>query len=158
MKFIFLLFSHGAVLGIGFALGVYFLPILTAPKSANLSQIEQVVSNPVYKAEFKKGQRGNDFFHWGEGQLVITNNEIVLKGKVAPGPDYKIYLTKKFVEHEDEYLPIKQNALYVADLKVFENFIVPLDKKINFLNKFFQNHLLFFEVEMLNQPFQLIFF
>ncbi|WP_440694552.1 DM13 domain-containing protein [Candidatus Pelagibacter sp. HIMB109] len=132
MKFIFLLFSHGAVLGIGFALGVYFLPILTAPKSANLSQIEQVVSNPVYKAEFKKGQRGNDFFHWGEGQLVITNNEIALKGKVAPGPDYKIYLTKKFVEHEDEFLPIKQNALYVADLKVFENFIVPLDKKINF--------------------------
>lgn len=132
MKFIFLLFSHGAVLGIGFALGVYFLPILTAPKSANLSQIEQVVANPVYKAEFKKGQRGNDFFHWGEGQLVITNNEIALKGKVAPGPDYKIYLTKKFVEHEDEFLPIKQNALYVADLKVFENFIVPLDKKINF--------------------------
>lgn len=132
MKFIFLLFSHGAVLGIGFALGIYFLPILTAPKSANLSQIEQVVSNPVYKAEFKKGQRGNDFFHWGEGQLVITNNEIALKGKVAPGPDYKIYLTKKFVEHEDEFLPIKQNALYVADLKVFENFIVPLDKKINF--------------------------
>ena len=42
MKFIFLLFSHGAVLGIGFALGVYFLPILTAPKSANLSRIEQV--------------------------------------------------------------------------------------------------------------------
>jgi len=91
-----------------------------------------VVSNLVYKAEFKKGQRGNDFFHWGEGQLVITNNEIALKGKVAPGPDYKIYLTKKFVEHEDEFLPIKQNALYVADLKVFENFIVPLDKKINF--------------------------
>lgn len=132
MRTLFLIFSHGAVLGIGFALGVYFLPILTAPKSANLSQIEQVVANPVYKAEFKKGQRGNDFFHWGEGQLVITNNEIALKGKVAPGPDYKIYLTKKFVEHEDEFLPIKQNALYVADLKVFENFIVPLDKKINF--------------------------
>ena len=132
MRILFLIFSHGAVLGIGFALGVYFLPILTAPKSANLSQIEQVVANPVYKAEFKKGQRGNDFFHWGEGQLVITNNEIALKGKVAPGPDYKIYLTKKFVEHEDEFLPIKQNALYVADLKVFENFIVPLDKKINF--------------------------
>ena len=132
MRILFLIFSHGAVLGIGFALGVYFLPILTAPKSANLSQIEQVVSNPVYKAEFKKGQRGNDFFHWGEGQLVITNNEIALKGKVAPGPDYKIYLTKKFVEHEDEFLPIKQNALYVADLKVFENFIVPLDKNVNF--------------------------
>ena len=132
MRILFLIFSHGAVLAVGFALGIYFLPILTAPKSANLSQIEQVVSNPVYKAEFKKGQRGNDFFHWGEGQLVITNNEIALKGKVAPGPDYKIYLTKKFVEHEDEFLPIKQNALYVADLKVFENFIVPLDKKINF--------------------------
>ena len=132
MRILFLIFSHGAVLGIGFALGVYFLPILTAPKSANLSQIEQIVANPVYIAEFKKGQRGNDFFHWGEGQLVITNNEIALKGKVAPGPDYKIYLTKKFVEHEDEFLPIKQNALYVADLKVFENFIVPLDKKINF--------------------------
>jgi len=36
---------------------------------------------------------------------------IVHEGKLAPGPDYKLYLTKEFVEHEDEFLPIKDASL-----------------------------------------------
>lgn len=132
MRYLFLIGSHGAFLAVGFALGIYLLPILTAPKPADQAQIETVATNLVYKTEFKKGQRGNDLFHWGEGELIIAEDQIALKGKLAPGPDYKMYLVKKFVEHEDEFLPIKKNALYVADVKTFENFIIPLSKKINF--------------------------
>jgi len=134
MKFILLFFSHGAFLAIGFALGIYLLPILTAPKSADIEQIEKLSSKLIYQTEFKKGQRGNDFLHWGEGKVMITNTEIIFKGKIAPGPDYKIYLTKKYVEHEDEFLPIKSEALFVSDLKNFENFIIPINSNVNFNN------------------------
>ena len=134
MKFILLFFSHGAFLAIGFALGIYLLPILTAPKSADIEQIEKLRSKLIYQTEFKKGQSGNDFLHWGEGKVMITNTEIVFKGKIAPGPDYKIYLTKKYVEHEDEFLPIKSEALFVSDLKNFENFIIPINSNVNFNN------------------------
>ena len=132
MRYLFLAGSHGAFLAIGFALGIYLLPILTAPKAPTKVEVETIAVDPVYKTEFKKGQRGNDLFHWGEGELIITDTQIALNGKLAPGPDYKMYLTKKFVEHEDEFLPIKEEALYVADVKTFENFIIPVSKNINF--------------------------
>ena len=64
--------------------------------------------------------------------MMITNSEIVFEGKIAPGPDYKIYLTKKYIEHEDEFLPIKNEAVFVSDLKNFENFIIPINSNINF--------------------------
>ena len=132
MKYIILFFSHSSVLAIGFVLGIYLLPILTAPKSADIKEIEKLSSDVIYKTEFKKGQRGNDFLHWGEGKVMITSSEIVFEGKIAPGPDYKIYLTKKYVEHEDEFLPIKNEAVFVSDLKNFENFIIPINSNINF--------------------------
>ena len=111
MKYLIFFFSHSAILAIGFALGIYLLPIITAPKSVDINEIEKLSSNVIYQTEFKKGQRGNDFLHWGEGKVMITNSEIIFKGKIAPGPDYKIYLTKKYVEHEDEFLPIKTISL-----------------------------------------------
>jgi hypothetical protein len=132
MKYLIFFFSHSAILAIGFALGIYLLPIITAPKPAAISEIEKLSSNVIYQTEFKKGQRGNDFLHWGEGKVMITNSEIIFKGKIAPGPDYKIYLTKKYVEHEDEFLPIKSKAVFISDLKNFENFIIPINSNINF--------------------------
>ena len=132
MKYILLFFSHGSVLGIGFILGIYLLPILTAPKSVDIQEIEKLASKVIYQTEFKKGQRGNDFLHWGQGIIKITSSEIIFKGKIAPGPDYKIYLTKEYVEHENEFLPIKNEALFISDLKTFQNFIIPINHKINF--------------------------
>ena len=69
MKYIVLFFSHSIILAIGFVLGIYLLPILTAPKSADIKEIEKLSSDVIYKTEFKKGQRGNDFLHWGEGRV-----------------------------------------------------------------------------------------
>ena len=57
MKYIVLFFSHSIILAIGFVLGIYLLPILTAPKS-DIKEIEKLSSDVIYKTEFKKGQRG----------------------------------------------------------------------------------------------------
>jgi hypothetical protein len=54
-----------------------------------------------------------------------------VNGSIAPGPDYKLYLTNQFVEHEDEFLPIKSEAKYVAEVKTFKNFVINIPSDIN---------------------------
>ena len=124
-------FSHLFVLTVGFGLGVYFLPILTAPKSLEISKIDNLQKEALYKTEFVKDLRGSDLLHWGEAEVTISNNIITVKGSIAPGPDYKLYLTNQFVEHEDEFLPIKSEAKYVAEVKTFKNFVINISSDIN---------------------------
>ena len=126
-----ILFSYIVTLLIGFGLGIYFLPIITAEKPNTFQEINKVQKKALYKSKFSKGQRGNDFLHWGEGNVSISNSLISLDGKIAPGPDYKVYLLNKYVEHEDEFLPIKSEAKFVANLNTFENFIVKVPSYIN---------------------------
>ena len=56
--------------------------------------------------------------------MSLTASQIVHEGRLAPGPDYKIYLVDQFVEHEEEFLPVKAQALLVGDVKTFDGFIV----------------------------------
>jgi len=75
--------------------------------------------------------KGSDPWHWGEAKVTISKNKITVNGSIAPGPDYKLYLLNDFVEHEDEFLPIKEEAQYVAEVKSFENFVVDVPSNIN---------------------------
>ena len=136
MKKIIIISTYLITLMFGFGLGVYFLPIIIAEKSQSIQEIENIKKQATYETEFKRGQRGNDFFHWGEGKVYISNQYISLKGQIAPGPDYKIYLLKNFVEHEDEFIPVKSDAKFVSDLKLFKNFVikVPVDVKVSDYN------------------------
>ena len=47
-------FSHLFVLTVGFGLGVYFLPILTAPKSLEISKIDEFQKEALYKQNLLK--------------------------------------------------------------------------------------------------------
>jgi hypothetical protein len=49
---------------------------------------------------------------------------ISLQGRIAPGPDYKLYLSPQFVETEGDFLRLKPQMVRVGDVKTFENFIV----------------------------------
>lgn len=131
LRFITLLFTHGAALAIGFALGIYLLPILIAPDAPDTAMLEQKAESALYSAEFSRDLRGSDFLHWGEGTVSVTPTQIVHKGSMAPGPDYKIYLVTEFVEHEDEFLPLKDSALNVGDVKTFEGFLADLPADVN---------------------------
>ena len=135
-KILILLFTHSFVLTIGFGLGVYFLPILTAPKSIEISKINEYENKSLYQTEFVKDLRGSDPFHWGEAKVTISDKKITVNGSIAPGPDYKLYLTSEFTQHEDEFLPIKEMAQYVAEVKSFENFVinVPSDVDVSKFN------------------------
>ena len=132
MKKIFLLLAtHSFVLIFGFALGIYLLPILTAPESVEISKINEYEKKSLYQTEFIRDLKGSDPWHWGEAKVTISNKKITVNGSIAPGPDYKLYLLNSFVEHEDEFLPIKEDAQYVAEVKSFENFVVDVPSGIN---------------------------
>ena len=130
-KKVILLFTHTIVLIMGFGLGVYFLPILTAPKSLDVSTINKYEQKASYQTEFVKELKGSDFLHWGEAKVTISDDKVTVNGSIAPGPDYKLYLINQFVEHEDEFLPIKSEAKYVAEVKTFKNFVINIPSDIN---------------------------
>ncbi|AEV34565.1 Phenylalanyl-tRNA synthetase beta subunit [Pseudovibrio sp. FO-BEG1] len=119
------------MLAVGFALGVYFLPILTAPDSPETAVLEQKAQNAQYTAEFNRDQRGNDFLHWGEGKVSVSPTMIVHQGRLAPGPDYKVYLVPEFVEHEDEFLPVKDNSVLIGDVKTFDGFLLDVPEGVD---------------------------
>ena len=124
MKALRLTATHSVALLIGFGLGVYLLPILTAPPSPDQAVLEEMAKNALYRAELSRGLRGSDLLHWGEGLISLSRSEIVHEGQLAPGPDYKLYLVREFVEHEDEFLPVKDEAQLIGDVKTFNGFLL----------------------------------
>jgi hypothetical protein len=130
-KIILLISSYIIVFVLGFGLGIYLLPILTSPKSVNIDKIIKLEKNALYKTIFVRDLKGSDLFHWGEADVSVSKNEIIVNGSIAPGPDYKLYLTKEFVEQEEEFLSIKDNSRYVAEVKTFKNFVITVSEDID---------------------------
>jgi len=118
--------THAAVLGAGFALGIYALPILTAPEAPSAGAVQAAAGGAEFKGEFRRDLKDSDFLHWGEGTVTVGRSAIALMGRIAPGPDYKLYLSPEFVETEADFARLKGRMARVGDVKTFENFIVPV--------------------------------
>lgn len=117
-----MLVTHLAVFGAGTGLGIYILPILTAETNATAPEIQAVKQSAKYTGEFSRNQKGSDAVHWAEGKLYVSEHEIAFEGEIAPGPDYKIYLTKTQADDKESFLKIKDDAKLIGDLKNFGNF------------------------------------
>lgn len=124
MKKIVLFTSHLIAGLIGFGAGVYVLPILTAPPAPSANEVSVESDKAAFKGQFRRDLKGSDFLHWGEGTVSVGANVITLMGRLAPGPDYKLYLSPEFVETEEDFLRLKPGMVRVGDVKTFENFIV----------------------------------
>ena len=44
--------THGAMLGIGFLIGIYVLPILTAPKGPDAAALQATTTGALYTGRF----------------------------------------------------------------------------------------------------------
>ncbi len=126
-----LIVTHCVVGVVGFGAGIYVLPILTAPPSPSESEINAMSSQARYTAEFKRELKDSDTLHWGEGKVAIGSQSITLMGKLAPGPDYKLYLSPEFVETEADFNRLKSSMVRVGDIKTFENFVVNLPTDVD---------------------------
>jgi hypothetical protein len=123
-KFIRFLITHGFALVLGIALGIYLLPILVAPEGPSDAEVSS-------SAQFRKDLPGSDFLHWGEGTISISAKQIGFMGSLAPGPDYRLYLTRNLVLTEREFLNVKNESVVVGEVKTFSNFILPMPDSIN---------------------------
>ncbi len=130
-KLILLAVSHSLFAFTGFAAGVYTLPILTAPDGPSAADMAAASEQAEFKGQFRRDLEGSDFLHWGEGTLWVGRNFISLQGKIAPGPDYKLYLSPEFVETEADFEQLKPRMVQVGNVKTFENFIVPIPESID---------------------------
>jgi Electron transfer DM13 len=131
MKTLLLIVSHVLALAIGFAAGIYVLPILTAPKGPSAAEVRSAAGAAEYTGRLKRNLKGSDLLHWGEGTVSVSREAIALMGKVAPGPDYKLYLAPAFVDTKEGFLALKARSVRVGDVKTFENFIVPVPQSID---------------------------
>jgi hypothetical protein len=130
-RFLVLAVTHGSALVIGFALGIYLLPILTAPAAPTTEEVAGATRDAQFHGEFRRDLKDSDFLHWGEGKVSVSRNAIALSGKVAPGPDYKLYLSPEFVETEADFMRLKPKMARVGEVKTFENFVVPVPATID---------------------------
>lgn len=132
IKFVLLLILSHAVVGVaGFAAGLYALPILIAPPAPTVDEVSAIASDAIYSAEFRRDLEDSDAFHWGEGEVSIAPGSISLMGMLAPGPDYKLYLSPEFVETEAEFNRLKSRMVLVGDVKTFDNFLVKVPSEID---------------------------
>lgn len=124
MKKLVLLGTHLLALAAGFALGIYALPILIAPAAPAAADLAAQVSTASYKGTFRRDLKDSDALHWGESVVTVAADRIGLTGRLAPGPDYKLYLSPEFVETEADFMRLRTSMVRVADVKTFENFLV----------------------------------
>ncbi|WP_439141455.1 DM13 domain-containing protein [Planktotalea sp.] len=123
--------THAIAVAIGFALGVYLLPILTAPSSPDAAMLEEKAQSALFTAELTRDLKGSDFLHWGEGTISVSAGEIVHEGKLAPGPDYMVYLTNEFVEDEAGFEAIKDQARLIGPVKTFSGFLLNVPEGVD---------------------------
>jgi hypothetical protein len=130
-KLILLAVSHIFIAVAGFAAGVYTLPILMAPDAPSAAEVDAATGKAEFQGSFRRDLEGSDFLHWGEGTILVGREFISLKGKIAPGPAYKLYLSPQFVETETEFGRLKPMMVRVGDINTFKNFIVTVPDNID---------------------------
>ncbi len=123
--------TYAVVLAIGFGAGIYLLPILTAPTAPSADDVTAQAGGALFNGEFRRDLKDSDLLHWGEGAVSIGRRSITLMGRIAPGPDYKLYLSPEFVETEADFLRLKPRMVRVGDVKTFDNFIVPVPESVD---------------------------
>ncbi|MEL6913752.1 MAG: DM13 domain-containing protein [Pseudomonadota bacterium] len=130
-RFIGFLITHGIALALGVAIGIYTLPILTAPPSPDADTLAAMADAAIFEAPIAEDLPGNDLLHWGRGTISITPTQIIHEGELAPGPDYRVYLVPEFVQHEDDFERVKTASLEVGPVNTFGGFVLDLPAGTN---------------------------
>lgn len=95
-----------------------------------MEEIKAATTQVMFTGHFKRDLKDSDALHWGEGVVSIAPTAISFVGKLAPGPDYKLYLSPEFVETEADFNRLKTSMVRVGDVKTFENFLVALPSAV----------------------------
>jgi len=131
MRTLLLVASHIIAAAVGFVLGIYLLPILIAPPAPSSTEIAAQAASAQYSGKFRRDLMDSDALHWGEGTVSISAKTVAFEGTLAPGPDYKLYLSPEFVETEADFQRLKPSMVRVGEIKTFKNFVLPLPESVD---------------------------
>ena len=123
--------THSITLCIGFIIGIYSLPIMVAPDKPSNDEFIEAINGAQFDAVFVKDLQGSNILHWAKGQISFSSTKIAFRGKISPGPDYKLYLTKKFVQTKTDFLKIKTQSIVIGEIKSFNGFIISIKNEID---------------------------
>lgn len=123
--------THVLTLAAGFGSGVYLLPILTAPDGPSASSVAEAMANSTHEARFRRDLKGSDAVHWADGKVSVSHSRIAFDGRMAPGPDYKVYLSREYVDTRGDFLRIKQDATLIGDVKTFNRFLLEVPDHVD---------------------------
>ncbi|MCG7540742.1 hypothetical protein EXT48_23195 [Pseudoalteromonas sp. CO348] len=115
----------------GFIMGVYTLPIMTQPPAANHTELLAISKAATYKGQFKKELKDSDALHYATGEIYFTDNHIAFVGEIAPGPDYRLYLAKTFIETEADFKAQKHTMVEIANINQFSQFVQPKYRQVD---------------------------
>lgn len=124
MKIVLLLISHAVVAALGFAAGIYVLPIIAAPPAPTSAEVAAAGVGAAYRTQFKRDLPGSDALHWGEGTVAVSPTAVSFSGAMAPGPAYRLYLSPRFVQGKDEFLRERAGMKPIGEIRTFDSFIV----------------------------------
>ena len=96
--------------------------------------IEALSQSAFRQGRFVRGLLGSDRLHWGDGVIMANADQIWLDGEISPGPDYRLYLTPKYVETGAEILQIKADSIQIGSIKAFENFALDIPADVEASN------------------------
>ena len=131
MRALLLLISHGVCLAVGVAGGIYLLPILTEPPGPPAEVLEQVRAGAQFEGRFVRDLADSDALHWGEGTLFVNAQRIAFAGELAPGPDYRLYLSPEFVETEADFAAQKPRMQEVGHVNTFSGFMLQVPPTVD---------------------------
>ena len=125
---------HRRFRGLGFGLGVHFLPIPIAEKGLDKASIKALFDSALRRGTFVRNLPGSDGLHWGDWLIMVNADRVWLDGKTAPGPDYRLYLTPKYVETGAGFQNTKARSIQAGPVKAFENFSFDLPDGLDATN------------------------
>lgn len=120
-----------AVFLMGFLSGLYTLPIISAPASPSMLELATATQTSKYKGQFVSSLKDSDLLHFADGNVSVSKQNVTFIGTIAPGPDYRLYLAKQFIETESDFKAHKASMKNIGNIKTFDSFIVKVPEHVN---------------------------
>lgn len=129
-RWVILIATHLAMLAMGFAGGVYTLPILTAPGPRTRRPCGPSQPRRSTQGVWPAISKAATCFTGGRRDPGLARPYRPYRAP-RPGPDYKLYLAPRFVDTKEAFLLIKDRSVRVGDVKTFNGFIVEVPAGID---------------------------
>ena len=111
-----------------------FPAIRRAEKGLDKALITASSDSALRRGTFVRDLPGSDGLHLGDGVIIVNVDRLWLDGKIAPGPDYRLYLTPKYVETGAGFQNIAAQSIQLGPVKAFENFSLDLPDGVDATN------------------------